>query len=236
MMRRKEVAGLIPRRILAFQKQSIQYDQDECTFGAVKRDENFLKSIYEKKRSLSQKVPSEEPIFRPRKRAIGFSIPERPFKILAAPDVRNTIYQNILDWSQISQSKCGKIDENLAIALHDIIYIANPLSQSISMREIDFNYKRTTLDRSQKPFVTAISFDMCGEALAAGSSDSLVSIFDVRTGSRLRNLSCHSDAITAVSFCKNVCAPYLLATGSKDKSVVFHDVRQKFSMISRIES
>ena len=91
-------------------------------------------------------MANEDPLFRPRKRAIGYSIPERPFKILAAPDIRNTIYQNVIDWSQTPKSKSGKIDENLAIALQDIIYIADPLSQSMSMKEIEFNKNRNNVN------------------------------------------------------------------------------------------
>jgi WD40 repeat protein len=81
-----------------------------------------------------------------------------------------------------------------------------------------------------------LSFDREGEALAAGSDDALVSIFDVRTGNRIRNLNCHSKAITAISWHRSKAAPYIIATGSADSTIVFHDVRAKVSVINQIRN
>jgi WD40 repeat protein len=93
------------------------------------------------------------------------------------------------------------------------------------MVKIDFNENRKDIKIQETPRVTALSFDRCAEALAAGSNDAVVSIFDIRTAKKIRNLNCHSDSLTSVSFCRSIHAPYLVATGSRDKSVIFHDVR-----------
>lgn len=84
--------------------------------------------------------------------------------------------------------------------------------------------------------VISLCFDRGGEALAAGSSEAITSIYDVKTGKRLRNLNCHSDAVTAISWNRSLCAPYLVATGSTDSTIVFHDIRKKFSVISQIRN
>ena len=64
------------------------------------------------------------------------------------------------------------------------------------------------------PKVLSLSFDRYGEALAAGSD--VASIFDVKTGNRIRNLNHHTKDVTSVSFSCSRQYPYLLATGSKD--------------------
>ena len=56
------------------------------------RDSNFVKSIYASKNNVKEKVILEQPLFRNRKRELGFHLPEIPFKILAAPNVTNSIY------------------------------------------------------------------------------------------------------------------------------------------------
>lgn len=73
--------------------------------------------------------------------------------------------------------------------------------------------------------MSSLNFDRCGEALAVGASDSMTSIFDAETTSRIRNLSCHSKSISAISWNKSKSAPYILATASEDSNIVFHDVR-----------
>ena len=164
----------------------------------------------------------------PRKREFDF--PKVPFKILAAPEINKTLFQSIIDWAP--QSKPFSKNSKLAIALADVIHIADPLKEKIEMLSIDFNRNRTGIQGC--PQVSSLSFDRCGEALVVGGSDSLTSIFDVRTGNRIRNLSHHVEAVTAVSFNRSAMMPYLVATGSKDKSIVLHDIRQRFSIINTI--
>ena len=115
-----------------------------------------------------------------------------------------------------------------------MIYLLNPLVKNSEMVSIDFNRQRKGLVGC--PSVECISFDRCGEALIAGSSDNLASIFDVESGLRIRNLQCHSDSITAVSWNRSRAMPFIVATGSKDTSIVIHDVRQKFSIVNVLNS
>lgn len=83
--------------------------------------------------------------------------------------------------------------------------------------------------------VTSISFERCGNALAAGTVDGLLHICDAVRGLRLRKLDCHNGAVTDVAWCRSSEANYLVATGSMDGTIVFHDVRSRFSVIQRVK-
>jgi WD40 repeat protein len=102
----------------------------------------------------------------------------------------------------------------------------------MDMISIDFN--RNKQGAIGCPIVNALSVDRCGEVLMAGGTDSVVSIYDMCTGSRLRNLKAHTEEITACSFNRSLCTPYMVATGSLDKTVCLHDLRAKISVISQI--
>lgn len=83
--------------------------------------------------------------------------------------------------------------------------------------------------------VTSVSFERNGNSLAVGTTDGLLHICDAIRGLRLRKLNCHNDAITDVAWCRSPDANYLVATGSRDGTIVFHDVRSRFSVIQRIK-
>ena len=145
-----------------------------------------------------------------------------PFKVLAAPEIENVIFQTVLDWApqtmpEFPNATSGKI----ALALQDTIHITDPLGVSSEKSTIEY-----------EPHITALSFDRCGEILTAGTTRAKVAVFDVNSSKRVRDLSCHSKQITTISHLRSACAPYLVATGSLDKTIVFHDLRKKFSVIS----
>jgi WD40 repeat protein len=73
--------------------------------------------------------------------------------------------------------------------------------------------------------VTSLSFDRSGNALVAGCSDSLVSIFDTIQGRRIRDMNCHKSLVTDVAWNRAECTPNIIATGSLDKSIILHDIR-----------
>lgn len=97
------------------------------------------------------------------------------------------------------------------------------------MIQIPFNQNRASENVGD---VLSLSFDRGAEAIAAGNSKAIVSIFDVEAGKRLRDLNCHSNAVTAISWNRSCAAPYIVATGSADSTIVFHDIRKKMSVIS----
>jgi WD40 repeat protein len=137
----------------------------------------------------------------------------------------------VIDWAP--QSCTDETQGNLlALALYDTIYLLDPLKKGSAMKQIEFNEGRQNNSFDENPVVQCLSFDRCGEAFAAGSTENLVSIFDVERSKRIRNLKCHSDMISSLSWNRSFSMPYLLITGSKDKTIVLHDVRQRISQIT----
>ena len=60
--------------------------------------------------------------------------------------------------------------------------------------------------------------------MAVGLCNGLVEIFDVEVGVRVRTLTNHSNRVAALMFMDN-----LLVTGSKDKTIIVNDLRQRES-------
>ena len=78
---------------------------------------------------------SSDPKFKARARQEQFKLPGRPFKVLAAPDVRYDLYQNIFDWAPQSRSHMYDAENQiLALALNDSIYLVDPLKKGSLMQ------------------------------------------------------------------------------------------------------
>lgn len=178
-------------------------------------------------------------LFQPRDRPSDVRLPAAAHKILAAPNVSADFFGPLIDWighpvnnkmSRTQQKEVAAKPPKLAVALSDMIFIQNFTGEknemsgpSPNMTQIDFNKGRRDVEGSPK--VTALTFDRTGEALAAGSTDHLVSIFNVERGCRIRNLNCHSEQISDISWCRSLSQPYIVATGSFDSTIVIHDIR-----------
>jgi hypothetical protein len=115
--------------------------QLENQFG-VQSDKELLNQVFTVKRCISlqkskaeqKQIDRETPSFKPRKRAPGNELPTQAFKILAAPEVGNNLYANVLDWVQLKDET-----QKLALALQDMIYLLDPLVKNSPMLAIDFN-------------------------------------------------------------------------------------------------
>lgn len=100
--------------------------------------------------------------------------------------------------SKTQLNEIGKRPPRLAVALNDMIFIQNYSGErneasGANPRIIQIDFNRNRQNYSGRPRVSALTFDRTGEALAAGSTDNLVSIFNVERGCRMRNLNCHEE-------------------------------------------
>lgn len=77
-----------------------------------------------------------------------------------------------------------------------------------------------------------MNFDRSGEAMAVGTSDKLVQIYDVERGKQIRNIKAHGARVSSLSWNRSVLAPYLLTSGGLDSVIINHDVRAKNSIIN----
>ncbi len=80
-------------------------------------------------------------------------------------------------------------------------------------------------------YVCSVNFDRSGEALALGTSDRKVQIFDVEKGMQIRNMSGSGARVSCLSWNRSILAPYLLSAAGADSIIVNHDIRMRNSMI-----
>ena len=130
-------------------------------------------------------------------------VPSAPERILDAPDMVDDYYLNLMDWSS---------NNLLAVALGPSVYLWNA-----STGGIDELMHTTAAD----DFVTSVAWIKEGGGhLAVGTASSEVHIYDAERSKKLRTLRGHSARVGALDW--NV---HLLSSGSRDASILHHDVR-----------
>ena len=164
-------------------------------------------------------------------------IPSAPSRILDAPDLLDDYYLNLLDWS----------DKNvLAVALSQTVYLWNAASGDIQ--------ELCTLDDGESEnYISSVKWvQQGGQHLAVGTSTGKTQLWDVaavkqvrrvvRRGgamtyvqspaylltrsfsssslTQLRSMDGHDERISSLSWNK-----HLLSSGSRDSTIVNHDVR-----------
>ena len=66
------------------------------------------------------------------------------------------------------------------------------------------------------------------QIMAIGLSNGTIELFDIEKSAKVRILSKHSDRVSALTFMDN-----LLVSGSKDKSIVVNDIRQRDHVVKQ---
>lgn len=133
----------------------------------------------------------------------GRIIPKTPFKILDAPYLQDDFYLNTVDWS---------LGDNLAVGLGNTSYIWNFTSTQVKQLHQYTNYN----------LPTHISWDLMSEKLLIGTLNGRVEIWDVCKKKIQRKIDVHTERVGAGSLFGN-----MLITGSRDKRIICHDLRQK---------
>jgi cell division cycle 20, cofactor of APC complex len=124
-----------------------------------------------------------------------------PERILDAPDLVDDYYLNLLDWSA---------QNILAIALGPTVYLWNASDGSIE----------TLCELEEGDHVTSVSWGADGKYLSVGTDSACVQLWDVEQKKQLRNMQGHEARVGALSWNGHV-----LSSGSRDTTVVNHDVR-----------
>lgn len=138
-------------------------------------------------------------------------IPSLPEKILDAPDLVDDFYLNPLDWSA---------DNVLAVALGNNLYLWNATSGSISF----------LMETPKHENIASVSWIRQGTGyLAVGTSDSTVQLWDVQSQTKLREMNGHSDRVSSLSWNRHI-----LSSGSRDGTIVNHDVRVADHQVSSL--
>lgn len=130
-------------------------------------------------------------------------IPTNPERILDAPDIVNDYYLNLLDWSR---------DNIVTVALGQSVYLWNAGTGNIEVLfETQGNDQACALEWIQE-----------GTTLAVGKNNGTVELWDCNKMKRLRVMTGHTARVGSLAW-----NSYLVSSGSRDGSIIHHDVRQR---------
>jgi cell division cycle protein 20 (cofactor of APC complex) len=134
------------------------------------------------------------------------SVPQQPERILDAPELVDDYYLNLLDWGS---------QDLLAVALGTSVYLWNASSGSISeLMEADPS------GCDPNAYISSLKWAADGRHIAVGISTGETQVWDGERLRRLRTMDGHSGRVCSLSWSGGI-----LSSGSRDSTVVNHDVR-----------
>eukprot|EP00753_Platysulcus_tardus_P005725 PLAT13652.1.p1 GENE.PLAT13652.1~~PLAT13652.1.p1 ORF type:complete len:534 (-),score=121.46 PLAT13652.1:83-1684(-) len=137
-------------------------------------------------------------------------IEKLPFKVLDAPSLEDDYYLNLIDWS--SQNV-------LAVGLGPCVYLWNAATSTVTK----------LCDLAAGESVAGLSWAESGKYLAVGTRSGRVHVWDSAKGVRLRCLLGHDARCGSLDW-----KGPILATGSRDRSILLRDMRLKDPITSRL--
>ena len=135
------------------------------------------------------------------RRGAARKIARVPYKVLDAPQLTDDFYLNLIDWSSTNL---------LAVGLGSCVYLWNASTGRVSK----------LCDLGTEDSVTAVGWSQRGSHLAIGTNRGELQIWDPVTTRKLRTMTGHQSRIGSVAW-----NGYMLATGSRDHSIMMRDVR-----------
>ncbi|XP_011040316.1 PREDICTED: cell division cycle 20.5, cofactor of APC complex-like [Populus euphratica] len=140
-------------------------------------------------------------------------LPTKEVKVLDAPKIKDDYYVNLMDW--------GK-NNVLAVALGSALYLWNAENQEV---------KKLLEVQGHNDYPTSVAWSEKATSLAIGCMKSKLQIWDPETSKCIRSLGGHQSRIAAIAW-----NGHTLTTGSRDRSIINHDVRVRNSPTSRIQA
>ncbi|KAJ4777921.1 hypothetical protein LUZ62_062178 [Rhynchospora pubera] len=137
-------------------------------------------------------------------------VPRSPFKVLDAPALQDDFYLNLVDWS--SQNV-------LAVGLGNCVYLWNACSSKVTK----------LCDLGAEDSVCSVGWAQRGNFLAVGTNLGKVQIWDASRCKRMRTMESHQLRVGAIAWSSS-----LLSSGSRDKSILHHDMRTQDDYISKL--
>lgn len=134
------------------------------------------------------------------------SVPQQPERILDAPEIVDDYYLNLLDWGS---------QDVLAVALGTSVYLWNATSGSINqLMETDPD------GANPNEYISSLKWAADGRHIAVGTASGSTQVWDGERLRRLRSMGGHSSRVCSLSWNGGI-----LSSGSRDSTVVNHDVR-----------
>ncbi|XP_055921612.1 cell division cycle protein 20 homolog [Eupeodes corollae] len=130
-------------------------------------------------------------------------IPSTSDRILDAPDIINDYYLNLLDWS---------VDNVVCVALGNAVYLWNASTGSIEQ----------LVEFEEGDSACSLAWIQEGHILAIGISSGAVELWDCAKSKRLRVMDGQTARVGSLAW-----NSFLVSSGSRDGSIIHHDVRQR---------
>lgn len=188
-------------------------DENKIYSNVLKDNLNVTKSL--KKSSKTTPEIPDEPFTTKRKidvpsKLVEFTrkIQKSPFKVLDAPELQDDFYLNVVDWSASNMLAVG-------------------LGSSVYTWSFHNNRVEKVITFPPNSFVSGVTWDQHSDILALGSVSGTVKIWDVNKRVSIFDVLDHQERVGALSLQGN-----LLLTGSRDKSVLLHDLREGKAVLS----
>ncbi|RXI08660.1 hypothetical protein DVH24_022804 [Malus domestica] len=140
-------------------------------------------------------------------------MPKGEARVLDAVNIKNDFYSSIMDWGKNSI---------LAVALGSDLFLWNSTNSEV--------HKLLHVD-DQRDFPTSVAWSENAKTLAVGYRRSKLQLWDVETSKLVRRFENHKDRIATVAWNGHV-----LTSGSRDTSIINHDVRAGSNVASRLQA
>eukprot|EP01114_Cavostelium_apophysatum_P007735 TRINITY_DN19909_c0_g1_i1.p1 TRINITY_DN19909_c0_g1~~TRINITY_DN19909_c0_g1_i1.p1 ORF type:complete len:424 (+),score=90.82 TRINITY_DN19909_c0_g1_i1:78-1274(+) len=137
-------------------------------------------------------------------------ISQKPERVLDAPNIVDDYYLNLIDWGASNV---------LAIALGSTVYLWNAATGTTS----------ELMSTEESNSVCSVGWTADGRYLGVGLSNGNTQLWDPERQKALRNLKGHSARVGVMSWNQHI-----LSTGSRDTTIINHDVRIAESVTARL--
>ncbi|KAI8102945.1 hypothetical protein M9434_005736 [Picochlorum sp. BPE23] len=124
-----------------------------------------------------------------------------PFKVLDAPQLADDFYLNLVDWSATN---------TLAVGLGSAVYLWSACTSKVTR----------LVDLGRDTSVCSVAWSQRGHYLSVGVDNGDVQLWDAVKCRRLRLMAGHRQRVGCMNWSHHV-----LATGSRDRSILLRDVR-----------
>lgn len=137
-------------------------------------------------------------------------IPKVPFKVLDAPALQDDFYLNLIDWST---------QNILAVGLSSCVYLWSAHTSKVSK----------LCDLGVSDTVTSVNWAPRGGYLSVGTNSGEVQIWDPVKLKKIRTMTGHTGRVGTIGWNSSV-----LASGSRDKNILYRDIRLPTNYISKL--
>ncbi|KAK1264872.1 Protein FIZZY-RELATED 2 [Acorus gramineus] len=137
-------------------------------------------------------------------------VPRSPFKVLDAPALQDDFYLNLVDWSSHNV---------LAVGLGNCVYLWNACSSKVTK----------LCDLGADDSVCSVGWAQRGTHLAVGTNNGKVEIWDALRCRKIRTTEGHGLRVGALAW-----SSLLLSSGSRDKTILQHDIRAQEDVVSKL--